>query len=142
MTNELLFSAMMVALTVVIHGFGLILLERVLNHSAQTEDGVSIADKPLRRLLFTIILVLGLFAIHIVEIWSYALLYVWIDALPDLRSAVYFSAITYTTIGYDDQGFAEAWSLVSAFEGVNGVILLGWSTAFFVTKISKLSRAD
>ncbi len=40
--------------------------------------------------------------------------------LPDLHTAVYFSTITYGTVGYDD-------------EGINGIVLLGWSTAFFVS---------
>jgi hypothetical protein len=32
------------------------------------------------------------------------------------------------------------WRLVAAIEGVNGIILLGWSTAFFVTGMRRLGR--
>jgi hypothetical protein len=35
---------------------------------------------------------------------------------------------------------AESWRLVSAIEGINGIILIGWSTAFFVTVIARLRR--
>ncbi len=68
---------------------------------------------------------LGLFALHGFEIWLYAALYVALRALPDLETAVYFSIITFSTIGYDDEGMAIAWRLVSAIEGMNGVLLMG-----------------
>ena len=35
-------------------------------------------------------------------------------------------------VGYSDAAMAEQWRLVSAIEGINGIILIGWSTAFFV----------
>jgi len=61
-----------------------------------------------------------------------------VHAMPDLQMAVYFSTITYSTIGYDDGGISAAWSLVAAIEGINGVILLGWSTGFFVSLVGRL----
>ena len=30
--------------------------------------------------------------------------------------------------------------MVAAIEGVNGVVLLGWSTAFFVTVVARMGR--
>lgn len=32
------------------------------------------------------------------------------------------------------------WRLVSAIEGVNGILSLGWPTAFFVTTVARLRR--
>ncbi len=81
---------------------------------------------------------LGLFALHGVEIWLYALVYLEIGALNGLEEAVYFSTITYGTIGYDDEGFHPAWQLVAAIEGINGVLLMGWSTAFFISLAARL----
>jgi hypothetical protein len=36
---------------------------------------------------------------------------------------------------------AEQWRLVSAIEGINGIIFIGWSTAFFVTLMGRLRRS-
>jgi len=91
-------------------------------------------------MIFTFALVMGLFAIHGVEIWLYALLYWLTGALPDLHISVYFSTITYATIGYDDEGLERAWQLVAAIEGINGILLLGWSTAFFVSLMARMGR--
>ena len=93
-----------------------------------------------RGLAVTLAVILGLFALHGVEIWSYALLYLAIGSVDGLREAVYFSTITYGAIGYSDAAMAERWRLVSAIEGINGIILIGWSTAFFVTLIARMRR--
>jgi len=91
-------------------------------------------------MLFTIGLVLGLFALHGIEIWIYALFYLGIGAIGNLETAVYFSTISYAGIGYDDRYIAPAWRLVAGIEGINGLLLLGWSTAFFVTMVARLNR--
>jgi len=90
-----------------------------------------------RALMHTQALVIALFALHGIEIWLYAFLYLQLGAVADLETAVYFSSITYGGIGYDDSYLAARWRLVSAIEGVNGVLLLGWSTAFFITVVAR-----
>jgi ion channel len=89
----------------------------------------------------SLIVSLGLFVLHGVEIWLYAFLYLIIGSVEGLREAVYFSTITYGAIGYSDAAMAERWRLVSAIEGINGIILIGWSTAFFVTLIARMRRS-
>ena len=80
----------------------------------------------------------GLFALHTLEIWAYALLYLLLAALPNFDDALYFSTTTYTTVGYGDILLAKPWRLVGAIESANGIILLGWSTAFFVSVINHI----
>ncbi|MBX3593567.1 MAG: two pore domain potassium channel family protein [Sphingomonas sp.] len=135
----------MVLLTVTIHGAGLMALSRVMRLEATDErraahgrPGLRLAT---RAFAATMAIVLALFTLHGIEIWLYALVYLMTGAMAGLEHAVYFSTITYATIGYDDQGLGEAWKLVAAIEGVNGVILLGWSTAFFVTMVGRLRPA-
>ena len=41
---------------------------------------------------------------------------------------------------FGDSEMERQWRLVSAIEGVNGVLLLGWSTAFFVSVVARLRR--
>ncbi|MBR0553073.1 ion channel [Stakelama marina] len=140
MIAQLAIATAMVLLTVAIHGGGIIALVRLMRLEAAEERSSHIMHASWRGFLFVLTLVLGLFALHGIEIWLYALLYLLGGALGDLEHAVYFSTITYATIGYDDQGLAQAWRLVAAIEGINGVILLGWSTAFFVTVVGRLGR--
>lgn len=140
MATELLIATVMVLLTVGFHGFGLIGLQRILRIERREEHAEHAGALSARGITATFMLVLGLFVLHGIEIWTYALLYLGLDALPDLRTAVYFSTITYSTIGYDDEGIAQAWSLIAAIEGINGILLMGWSTAYFVSIMGRLGR--
>lgn len=140
MIEQLAISTLMVLLTVAIHGGGLVVLSRLQRLEEREERAENVSPMSTQGILFTFALVLGLFVIHGVEIWLYAALYYLAGALPDLHTAVYFSTITYGTIGYDDEGMDRAWQLVAAIEGINGILLLGWSTAFFVALVARMGR--
>ena len=75
--------------------------------------------------------------LHLVEIAVWAFFYAWQGAMPDLASAFYFSAVTYTTTGYGDLVLAPQWRLVGAVEALTGIIMCGWSTAFFVAVVAR-----
>ena len=141
MLHQLFLATLMVLLTVALHGVGLLGLTRMLKLESREEREAHLSPASLRGLITTLAMVLGLFTLHGVEIWLYALLYLWLGALPDLEMAVYFSTITYGTVGYDDYGMSREWQLVAAIEGINGVLLMGWSTAFFVALVARLRRS-
>lgn len=79
---------------------------------------------------FMLALALALLALHIVEIIEYAWLYRLLGALPTYEIALHYSADTYSTIGGLDVTLPRDWRLIGSFEGVNGMVLIGWSTAF------------
>lgn len=137
---QLLVSTIMVLVTVAFHGAGLTVLRRLLRDEALEERVEHVPELSMRTLAVTLTLVIGLFVMHGMEIWLYAFLFNWLGAVPDLETAVYFSTISYAGIGYDDRYISSTWRLVSAIEGINGLLLLGWSTAFFVTMAAKLAR--
>ena len=130
----------MVILTVGIHGLGLALLARGVSGERHAEEVHHLPPLSLRGAVFTLITVLSLFLLHGIEIWSYASLYTIIDAFRDFEEALYFSTISYAAIGYGDALLQPEWRLLGAIEGINGVILLGWSTAFFVNLLMRLRR--
>ncbi len=141
MLVQLSVSTVMVFATVIFHGFGLALLGRALRGEAQVERMHHIPALSLRTVFFTLCLVVAIFVLHGIEIWVYAALYLMIGAIPTLETSVYFSTISYAGIGFDDRYIDPAWRLVAAIEGINGFLLLGWSTAFFVALVSRLGRA-
>jgi hypothetical protein len=135
---QLAMSTLMVLATVAFHGGGLAVFGRLLRLESREEVVLHIPPLSLRTLTFTLALVIGLFALHGIEIWAYAVLYLALHAIGDLETAVYFSTITYGGIGFSDAYIAGGWRLLAGIEGVNGVLLLGWSTAFFVTVVARL----
>jgi hypothetical protein len=81
-----------------------------------------------------------LFALHVTEIALFGLFYLAVGAVPDLEQALFYSASAYATLGHPAMNFPLEWRLVGALEGLAGFLLLGWSTAFFVTDMNKLLR--
>ncbi len=58
-----------------------------------------------------------------------------------MERSLYFSTVTFTTLGYGDITLQERWQLLSSLEAVNGIILFGVSTAFVFGVIRKLFEA-
>ncbi len=129
--NKFALSTAMLVLCVAIHGVGLFGLNHALREEASEERAQNMTPLSLRGVLFTFVIVFVLITIHGIEIWAYAVLYMVIGAVPGLEDALYYSTISYSTVGYDDSIMAGEWRLLGAFESIAGMILLGWSTAFF-----------
>jgi hypothetical protein len=136
---QLALASLMVVTTVFIHLIGLAVLVRVLR--SRSWHPLFEQVRPITLLLGASI---GIFAIHTVEIWLFALVYLLLGAAGDFEQSLYFSTVTYASIGYGDVLVAKPWRILGAIEGAAGVIMLGWSTAFLVSLLaqSKLLKHD
>jgi len=76
--------------------------------------------------------------LHLVEITAWAILYLVNGAMPDTASALYFSAVTYTTTGYGDLVLPLEWRLHGGIEALTGILMCGWSTGFFFAIVNRL----
>jgi len=132
---QIYIGSAMVALTVVIHTVGIIGLIAIFR-----TFGSRFSDNPsyiaLTRIL--VITIVVIFLIHTVEIWLWAVLYFWLGEFESFERALYFSTVTFTTLGYGDITLQERWQLLSGLEAANGIILFGVSTAFAFGIIRKL----
>jgi hypothetical protein len=140
MLFRLLQGVVLLALTVTIHAFVLsTLFSRLRTYLNRA---------PLKFLTYTWLLVrvaAVTVVAHLAEIALWAAFFAWKGALPDLEVSFYFSAVTYATIGYGDILLPESWRLLAAMEGLTGILMCGWSAAFFfavVTKLNALTGSD
>jgi hypothetical protein len=88
-----------------------------------------------------IVTVLGIFLSHTLHIWLWALTYHAALDLPELQTledSVYFSTVTYATLGYGDIVLKDSWRVLSGIEAANGIVMFGWSTAFLFEVMSML----
>ncbi len=63
-----------------------------------------------------------------------------ITTLPDLETALYFSMVTFTSVGYGDVVLTGNWRMLASLQGANGVILFGWTTALIFYVIQTVYR--
>jgi Ca2+/Na+ antiporter len=78
--------------------------------------------------------------LHLIEIAVWAFFYTWKNAMPDLTSAFYFSAVTYTTTGYGDLLLPKEWRLAGGVEALTGILMCGWSAAFFFAVFNRMKE--
>ena len=84
------------------------------------------------------VLVLLMFLVTFVESLIWAVVYVEVGALPTLDEALYFSAVTYTTVGYGDLVLEGAWRHLGGFEAANGMIMFGWTAALIFAVVQRV----
>ena len=137
--GQILLGSCMIALTVIVHAVGIIVLIRLLRRRVLPEDSHISLFRMVRVLVFT---VLALLFVHTIEIWLWALLYIWLGAFEIMERALYFSTVTFTTLGYGDITLLARWRLLSSFEAANGIILFGVSTAFVFAVIQRMYQAS
>ena len=135
MVLNLLIAWSLMALCVVVHAIGV--------SSAigwmQRREGLGFR---LRHWIWLFIQVAGwIILLHVIEVIMWALAYALTGAIPGMPSALYFSAVTYTTTGYGDIVLPESWRLVGAIEALTGILMCGWSTGFFVAVVSRMYKS-
>ncbi|WP_169816627.1 potassium channel family protein [Rhodovibrio salinarum] len=70
------------------------------------------------------------FLSHILQIWIWALAFLWVGEFDTMEPALYFSTASFTTVGYGDVTASPHWRLLGSFEAAAGMLLFGLSTAF------------
>lgn len=135
MLSKLFIAWSMTALCVIVHAMGMTALLRWGNQA--------IARMGTRFWFSTWLLVRTagwIILLHLVEIAVWALFYAWGHGMPDLHSAFYFSAVTYTTTGYGDLLLPTEWHWVGGIEALTGILMCGWSAAFFFAVVTRMNE--
>ena len=125
--------------TVLLHQEGLRRLERV---AASVEH----VGRHARWMMLAA--VLGIYGLHLLEIGIYAGAYAVATDLLHLGHLVgdvtgsdlefvYFSAETYTSLGFGDIVPEGVMRLLASFEPLNGLILLGWSASYIYVEVQR-----
>jgi hypothetical protein len=125
MLMNILIAAFIMILTVVIHAGVMILALRGI------QKQVSGWRQRLKHTYFyqVGVVVVLMFLASLIEVLIWAVAYLVLNAIQGLEQALYFSMVTFTTLGYGDVVLDERWRLLASFEAANGIIMFGWTTA-------------
>ncbi len=80
----------------------------------------------------------GIFVLHLVQVGLWAVVLWRAQQLPNVETALYFSLGTYTTIGFGDVVVGPGWRVLAGMEGLTGILLVGWSTAFMFAVVNRM----
>jgi hypothetical protein len=125
----------LIALTVVLHVFGLLLID---------EKVARVQNDVVQRHGYTVVfmVIIGATAMlaavmHGIEACIWAVAYRLVGALPDYPDAVLYSLGAMTTYGHANLVLEKRWQLMGALEALNGMLLFGVTTAFLFSIIQR-----
>jgi hypothetical protein len=122
-----------------IHSIGLATISRVLNLK---DERLKQHDFNAGAIFLMARLGLAVFALHFLEIALFGFFYLAVGGVESLEEALYYSASAYATLGRTAEYFPTEWRLIGAVEALIGFVLIGWSTAFMVSTMRKLSDSS
>ena len=132
-----LLGAALIVITVIIHAVGTTWWLRVLRGRYADSEGFVRPGKTLHVLIGTVLALLLLHTLEII-VWAYAYLALLPSGeLASFEESVYFSFVTFTTLGYGDITLTENWRLLSGIEALNGIMLVGWTTAMLFAVVQR-----
>ena len=135
MFKLLLVLFLLVSSCVAIHGAGMIFGIRRLRNSWPRLD----SDFALAHIFWLLVrVVYGLLLLHLVQILVWSAFYQMNGCFPDFATSFYFSAASYSTVGYGDVVLGPQWRILGAIEAVTGVLMFGWSTGVLFTLVHHL----
>lgn len=131
-------AALLMSVTTVIHACAMmLLLQEVKQH------GIGLRAWLRRtRVCWIVSIIITMFVAAVLEALVWAVAYLALGAIKGLEQALYFSMVTFTTLGYGEIVLDERWRLLASFEAANGIILFGWSTAVVMAAVHRAYFAD
>lgn len=74
--------------------------------------------------------------------WSWAGVFLMMGVFHSLEPSLYFSIVTFTTLGYGDITLPPEWRILASFAAVDGLIIFGLNTAFLVEFTTRLRSSQ
>ena len=135
MLTELATALVIVTVSLMIHVAGiLVMAEWVLRRREELERSART-----RHIAFLIVtLFAGVMFLHVIQTSLWAVFYYARNLFSDFETSLYFSMVSFTTIGYGDVLLPRRWRLLGVIEGFSGVLLCGVSTAFIFAVVNAM----
>jgi hypothetical protein len=128
-TEEMLWGGALVAITLVIHAFGML---QALHLSAKFKETIGRSGSFAAGMSSLIIASWVIIAVHVVEIMMWAGFFQWKHCFPNYSTANYFAFLQYTTVG-SAFNLPLRWRLLEGMIATAGLLGFAWSTGVLLT---------
>jgi hypothetical protein len=84
-----------------------------------------------------VICVLFVMLVQTANVWVWALTFYLVGVFDRLEPSLYFSLVSFSTLGFGDIILDEKWRILSGLTAANGLLSFGWSTAYMVELVRR-----
>jgi len=140
MLVNIIIGLIIIGITVSIQGYGTHFWLVHINKKYKPLSEKKFEKKTVQLLISTAFFLLLL---HFIQagIWAFAYFTLpGITEFESLEKAIYFSLVTFTTLGYGDITISSTNRILSGFEAINGILLIGWSTAYMFSVVQYIYK--
>jgi len=127
--EELFWGGTLVAITMAIHGFGMLLVLRL---SAAMKQRFESKPSFAKGMFLLILASWMIMLVHLFEVSVWASFFLWKHAFPNVSIAYYFSLNEYTTVG-SNFSLPQNWRLLEGMIATAGLLTFAWSTGVLLT---------
>jgi Ion channel len=89
-----------------------------------------------------VVAMLAMLAANFIQITLWGLVFLWLEEFTELYEAIYHSAVNFSSLGYGDVVMSKDRKLLGPLEAINGVIMLGMTSAALMVILQQLIRAQ
>jgi hypothetical protein len=119
-------GSLLLVIVVMVHGVGLDWIVR--RYHRKSELLFEKSGRPLMAAPFFAGTVFLLLMLHVLEICIWGLMLTKMGLIPSMRDAMYYSANTYTSLGYGSIQLPTAWRDLSPIISMSGLFTFAWTT--------------
>lgn len=129
MILNILIGLIIIGITIIIQGYGTKFWIHYLKNNYVDKPLVGFDHRTVKLLVYSALFLLSLNFLEAI-IWGFTYyLLPGITEFETIEKAIYFSLVTFTTLGYGEITISSTNRILAGFEAMNGVLLLGWTTA-------------
>lgn len=137
-------SLALVAITMAIHAVGIVVIAAGIRRigAKLLRRNINYLDSAPIMVILIVAVGLSLAVLHSIESLVWAVVYVWLGALPSPAAAALYSVDSMTTRGASGLFLSSQWRMMGAMEAGDGMLLFGISTAFLFYVMLHLWRDE
>ena len=137
MLTQIFIGSILIILTIIVQVF---FIEVAIKNL--TRFGPKLARKSKGFVIVLTATTLWLLAALTIATWIWAVAFIALGAFETPSKSLYFSMVSFTTLGYGDVTLPEKLELLSGFIAANGLVLFGLNTAFLIEVMSRFRGGE
>ncbi|MFT4961230.1 MAG: hypothetical protein ACI92Z_002319 [Paracoccaceae bacterium] len=133
--QQIMWGSLFLGLCLILHTLFLALC---IGWLAKLADRLENRNHMVRNLVLVLMALWVIVFAHTVQVWIWAAVWINYEVLSDWNEAIYFSMVTYTSLGYGDIVLGPGVRVFATFASVTGLLGFGLSTALLVALLNRL----
>ncbi len=140
MLLNIFIGVLVIGITITIQAYGTWYWLNRISRNKHLQSLTGFDKNAVKLLIFTALFLLSLNFIEAI-VWGFTYyLLPGITEFQTLEKAIYFSMVTFTTLGYGEITISSSNRILAGFEAMSGVLLLGWTTAMMFSVIQFIMK--